>query len=568
MDRAGLGKLHDTIPLVAGTAERAVLFPSPDLHQRVQRLDTGCIEQWNGTEWVELLCAGEGGGGSFIQADYVVVNLSDDLTSERRLQVGAGLTMVDGGANGDITLSVSCPNYCGNGSPEGVVAAPVGSWYLQRDAASTTHPLWAKRTGSSNTGWVAYAGHRGTGTQSLRLGDSSVASATDALAIGQSATASGVSAIAIGKSTTASGQRSEAIGEGSSATATDAKAFGVGATASGATSLAVGAGASASGARAVAIGGASSAADDDSLAMLGGVIVDGSGPAIAIGPGTKANSYAPHSVVVGGITAPPDMEAVQEGDVILGFDHQTGRGDLGTTYGNVVIGLESWIKSVSDAESLSNAAGGHVLIGYRTITAYDQTDWPNIVIGKEAWALGRADVVIGADAAAAAASGSASEGNFAVVIGYGSIGRGGCICAVGDQAVVHGDRAAALGTHAQANDDSTAALGPDTFAGSVASDGSGLYAAAVGVDNDVTGTRSTAVGNLHSVSGTEATTLGSGNSVTHNNAHAFGRGVSSAANNSVSFGSASYPVTAIYFNGAASPGLTVDAVTGKVTVVP
>lgn len=217
MDRAGLGKLHDTIPLVAGTAERAVLFPEPDLHQRIQRLDTGCIQEWNGTAWVNLLCGGVA-SGDFPQAEYVVMSLSDDLDNERRLQVGAGLTLVDGGANGDVTLSVTCPNYCGNGSPEGVVTALVGSWYLQRDAVSTTHPMWAKRSGSGNTGWVAYAGHRGTGTQSLAIGDSSLASETYAQSFGQGANAAATEAIAIGALATVNALATQGIAIGSGAT--------------------------------------------------------------------------------------------------------------------------------------------------------------------------------------------------------------------------------------------------------------------------------------------------------------------------------------------------------------
>lgn len=392
----------------------------------------------------------------------------------------------------------SCPVYCGTGEPEGVQTSVVGGLYLQTDRAATSHPYFAKRTGTGNTGWRRWAGLGGSAAGSFAIGDNAIADALGAIAFGDN---------------------------------TEAR-------------------------------------DPDTLAVLGGIVEAGSGPAIAVGPGTKVNSYAPHAVVIGGTTTLALTEAVQEGDVILGFDNATGRGDLGSTYNNVVIGLENWIKSISDGESISNAAGGHVLIGYRTITAYDQTDWPNVIIGKNAWGLGRADVVIGTEAAAAAASGGASEGNFAVIIGYGSIGRGGCICAVGDQAIVHGDRAAALGTHSQANDNNTAAIGPDCFAGSLTSDGSGLYAAAVGVDNDVTGTKSVAVGSLHSITGTSSSAHGSGNSVTHNNAHTFGRGVTSAANNSVSFGSALNPITKIFFNGAATEGLQIDAVTGKVTVVP
>ncbi len=42
----------------------------------------------------------------------------------------------------------------GNGSPEGVVTAPVGHLYLRRDGGAST-TLYVKQSGSANTGWVA-----------------------------------------------------------------------------------------------------------------------------------------------------------------------------------------------------------------------------------------------------------------------------------------------------------------------------------------------------------------------------------------------------------------------------
>ena len=50
-----------------------------------------------------------GGGGlaAPIDSEYVVVGLDGDLTNERRLQVGSGLTLTDGGAGGDITIDVN-----------------------------------------------------------------------------------------------------------------------------------------------------------------------------------------------------------------------------------------------------------------------------------------------------------------------------------------------------------------------------------------------------------------------------------------------------------------------------
>lgn len=45
--------------------------------------------------------------------------------------------------------------YFGEGSPEGVVTAPTGSLYLQKNG--TTQVVWQKQSGSGNTGWGALA---------------------------------------------------------------------------------------------------------------------------------------------------------------------------------------------------------------------------------------------------------------------------------------------------------------------------------------------------------------------------------------------------------------------------
>ena len=69
--------------------------------------------------------------------------------------------------NGDIPIYASGvwtparnPHRSGTGSPEGVVAAPVGTRYT--DTASTTGALeWIKRSGSGTTGWGVSVGDTG-----------------------------------------------------------------------------------------------------------------------------------------------------------------------------------------------------------------------------------------------------------------------------------------------------------------------------------------------------------------------------------------------------------------------
>lgn len=43
----------------------------------------------------------------------------------------------------------------GNGSPEGVITAPVGSWYFRTNPTGVADALYVKLTGTGSTGWVA-----------------------------------------------------------------------------------------------------------------------------------------------------------------------------------------------------------------------------------------------------------------------------------------------------------------------------------------------------------------------------------------------------------------------------
>lgn len=58
------------------------------------------------TESVDVEIAGGGGGGAPVGASYLVVALNGTLTDERRLQGTAPLLLTDGGAGGDLTVSM------------------------------------------------------------------------------------------------------------------------------------------------------------------------------------------------------------------------------------------------------------------------------------------------------------------------------------------------------------------------------------------------------------------------------------------------------------------------------
>jgi hypothetical protein len=51
------------------------------------------------------------GAGTYapIGAEYVLISADATLTDERVLQVGAGLTLTDGGAGGNATISLTTP---------------------------------------------------------------------------------------------------------------------------------------------------------------------------------------------------------------------------------------------------------------------------------------------------------------------------------------------------------------------------------------------------------------------------------------------------------------------------
>lgn len=51
----------------------------------------------------------------------------------------------------------------GTGSPEGVVTAAVGAFYVQTDASTASDGVWYKQTGAGNTGWVQIVASAGTG---------------------------------------------------------------------------------------------------------------------------------------------------------------------------------------------------------------------------------------------------------------------------------------------------------------------------------------------------------------------------------------------------------------------
>ena len=64
-----------------------------------------------------------GGGGAPIDATYVTLSLDGTLTDERVLSAGTGVTIVDGGAGGSVTISAS------GGPPTGAAGGSLAGTY-------------------------------------------------------------------------------------------------------------------------------------------------------------------------------------------------------------------------------------------------------------------------------------------------------------------------------------------------------------------------------------------------------------------------------------------------------
>lgn len=62
-----VASLLDAIPIVQSTADRAALFPTPDIDQRVHNKQTAAIERWTGSAWVTDFGGAAPPGGQLIR---------------------------------------------------------------------------------------------------------------------------------------------------------------------------------------------------------------------------------------------------------------------------------------------------------------------------------------------------------------------------------------------------------------------------------------------------------------------------------------------------------------------
>lgn len=151
-------RLVDATPNVANATDRDARFPTPALYQKVFRIDTDVVELWTGAAWVTAI---DGGSGALL--------FSGTGSPEGSVTAGVGATYQQtDGANGAVlwakvsgtgntgwkSLNATALSRLlrGTGSPEGVVTADISALYEQEDGAGGT-VLWAKNSGSGNTGW-------------------------------------------------------------------------------------------------------------------------------------------------------------------------------------------------------------------------------------------------------------------------------------------------------------------------------------------------------------------------------------------------------------------------------
>jgi hypothetical protein len=97
----------------------------------------------------------EGGGGVFANPPLVLPTVNNATTTAMVLPPATPWVVL-GGFAGSAPQAFAPKWYFGDGSPETVVSAPVGSIASRRNGGAGTS-VYAKQTGTGNTGWLAFA---------------------------------------------------------------------------------------------------------------------------------------------------------------------------------------------------------------------------------------------------------------------------------------------------------------------------------------------------------------------------------------------------------------------------
>ena len=312
-------------------------------------------------------------------------------------------------------------------------------------------------------GWVT------DNTDTVRIGNGSVASGNNGVALGKTAKAQGNNSIAIGTTTTSSGEMGISIG--SNANAGDhGVALGSYANSSGYGAFAGGVNAVASGSGAIAIGGnTSNNFSDNTRANASG------NSAIAIGTSTQAKSES--TIAIGS-----NAIATDKNSVAIGSNNTTASG------GGVAIGTAATAKSGSY---------GNVAMGL-SITAGNGTTGGNIAVGRESEATGGDAVAVGKVAKA--------TGNASVAIGKSAEASGFNNVAIGLNVNAKGGNNVVLGANATSDKLGTIAIG--TYGGTTSAGGN--YSIAFGSSAKTTAGKSIAIGMNANASKEHSVAIGEG----------------------------------------------------------
>lgn len=148
--------LLDAVPMVPTTAFRNTFYPATTVLQtRVHNLETGNIEQWDGTTWNTIFEGAGSATGGILYAGASAPNGSQvGHPGDGYVQLISGtVTLFWLKQSGTATnTGWQALAATGTGSPEGVVAAPVGVPYAQTDGG-TGNVAWVKNSGTGTTGW-------------------------------------------------------------------------------------------------------------------------------------------------------------------------------------------------------------------------------------------------------------------------------------------------------------------------------------------------------------------------------------------------------------------------------
>lgn len=354
-------------------------------------------------------------------------------------------------------------------------------------------------TGNNNIANGFQAGQYVTGSNNIALGrragngtSSAALTVSDTIALGNGSLASANNGVAIGKSSTASGLNAMALGSGASSTAGSGVALGYNASASGSTydaAVAIGGRSSSTGDGAVAIGGtATGAAASGATASGAGAIAIGgygSGSARATSDGAIAVGRTSNVSGNGGVGIGQFATVNSFGGSAIGYGTHA-NGASATAVGFSATAEESAFAGGSEAKAWSSssvAIGNGASTNYTAtweydedtgLPIYDKADIGSVAIGLNAKADNYDPSTDGTGSGSAGAgiaigeNAQALTSNYSIAMGRNALAQSadyaGTAIAIGQSAQATGTNSTAFGTSSEANAAGAMAMGTESSA--------------------------------------------------------------------------------------------------------